>query len=183
MQCPACGNTLTQMTVADVAVDVCAGGCGGIWFDNQEVRKLDDTEEAAGETLLDVERDPGVTVDHDAQWGCPRCGHPAMTRHFYSPQRSVELDECPKCGGVWLDAGELATIRAQYESGEARRAAHREFAQQLFNEQLAEVHREFGVTGPPDAAPPGVDASAARPATAGDDSGPLGILRRLFRFI
>ena len=183
MQCPACGNTLTQMTVADVAVDVCAGGCGGIWFDNQEVRKLDDTEEAAGETLLDIERDPGVTVDHDAEWGCPRCGHPAMTRHFYSPQRSVELDECPKCGGVWLDAGELATIRAQYAGGAERRAAHRAFAEQLYAEQLGESQREFGVTGPPDAAPPGVDASAARPATAGDDSGPLGILRRLFRFI
>jgi Zn-finger nucleic acid-binding protein len=167
MQCPACGNTLTQMTVADVAVDVCAGGCGGIWFDNQEVHKLDDTEEAAGETLLGIERDPGVTVDHDAQWGCPRCGHPAMTRHFYSPQRSVELDECPKCGGVWLDAGELATIRAQYAGGAERRAAHRAFAEQLYAEQLGEP--------PKDSVPP--------PAGEVDPAGPAEMLRRLFDFL
>ena len=167
MECPACGNTLTRMTVADVTVDVCQGGCGGIWFDNQEVRKLDDREEAAGEALLDVQRDPNVTVDHDAQWGCPRCGHPAMTRHFYSPKRAVEVDECPRCGGVWLDSGELATIRTQYESGEARRAAHREFAQGLYNEQLGEMQKEFAPVS----------------AEAGKVAGPTEMLRRLLHFI
>ena len=167
MECPACGNTLTRMTVADVTVDVCQGGCGGIWFDSQEIRKLDDREEAAGEALLGVQRDPNVAVDHDAQWGCPHCGHPAMTRHFYSPKRAVEVDECPRCGGVWLDAGELVTIRTQYESGEARRAAHREFAQSLYDEQLAEMQKEF----------------APASAEEGEVAGPTEMLRRLLHFI
>ena len=167
MQCPVCGNALATMTVADVTVDVCRGGCGGIWFDNQEVRKLDDKEEAAGEELLDIERDPNVAVDHDAQWGCPRCGHPAMTRHFYSPNRGVEVDECPRCGGVWLDAGELAAVRSQYAGEAERRKAHRNFARELFNEQVAEMQAEF--------APPAADEAQV--------SGPMEMVRRLFRFI
>jgi len=177
MQCPACGRALTQRTVADVTVDVCDGGCGGIWFDNWELRKLDDREEAAGEALLDVRRDHAVTVDHDADWGCPRCGHPAMTRHFYSPRREVEIDECPRCGGVWLDAGELATIRAQYASEAARDAAHRETAHAIFREQVDALKKEFRLetVAPP---PPGFDG-AGKPVPPPP---PQGLIDRLMRF-
>jgi Zn-finger nucleic acid-binding protein len=34
MKCPACKNVLQEMTVDNVTVDICKGGCGGIWFDN-----------------------------------------------------------------------------------------------------------------------------------------------------
>ncbi|MFO8012461.1 MAG: zf-TFIIB domain-containing protein [Phycisphaerae bacterium] len=177
MQCPACGNALTERTVADVAVDVCDGGCGGIWFDNQELKKLDDREEAAGEELLDVAADPSVAVDHDAVWGCPRCGHSAMTRHFYSPKRAVEVDECPRCGGVWLDAGELRTIRSQYAGGAARQADHRETARAIYREQLAQLKAEFQGEAAAGAAPPAYAESGAPPPSA---SG--GLLDRLMRF-
>ena len=40
MNCPACGNVLKEMTVSDISVDVCQGGCGGIWFDNFELKKF-----------------------------------------------------------------------------------------------------------------------------------------------
>ena len=176
MQCPACGNTLTERTVADVAVDVCDGGCGGIWFDNFELKKLDDRDEAAGEALLDVACAPSVTVDHDAVWGCPRCGHPAMTRHFYSPKRAVEVDQCPKCAGVWLDAGELRTIRAQYASGDARQAAHRETARAIYRKQVQQLKAEFRGDAGPQAAPPGYEGGGAPPSASG------GLLERLMRF-
>ncbi len=178
MQCPACGRTLTERTVAEVTVDVCDGGCGGIWLDNQELRKLDDREEAAGEELLDLARDPAVTVDHDAPWGCPRCGHPAMTRHFYSPKRAVEVDECPRCGGVWLDAGELATIRAQYASGADRSDAHRQAARRVYRKQLAALKAEFqGEAVARASAPPGYEEGGVpRPSASG------GLLDRLMRF-
>jgi Zn-finger nucleic acid-binding protein len=178
MQCPACGRVLTERTVADVAVDVCDGGCGGIWFDNQELRKLDDREEAAGEALLDARRDPAVSVDHDAVWGCPRCGHAAMTRRFYSPRREVEVDECPRCGGVWLDAGELATIRAQYAGQAERSAAHRDAAHAIFRKQVDALKAEFQAEAA-GAAPPGMEGAgpAAPPPPARE-----GLLDRLFRF-
>ena len=63
MNCPACPNQLQQMTVDDITVDVCKGGCGGIWFDNFELKKFDEPHEAAGEELLDVDRDQSLVVD------------------------------------------------------------------------------------------------------------------------
>ncbi len=36
-----------------------------------------------------------------------------LHRHFFSAKRRVEVDQCPNCGGYWLDAGELALIRAE----------------------------------------------------------------------
>jgi Zn-finger nucleic acid-binding protein len=33
------------------------------------------------------------------------------------------VDECPNCGGYWLDAGELAQIRAERAGAEAEQAA------------------------------------------------------------
>src|SRR5439155_23082317 len=63
VSCPACGHALSTRTAGDVTVDVCDGGCGGIWFDHWELQKLDEQSEAAGESLLDVRRDPGVVVD------------------------------------------------------------------------------------------------------------------------
>jgi Zn-finger nucleic acid-binding protein len=36
-----------------------------------------------------------------------------LKRHFFSAKRRVEVDQCPNCGGYWLDAGELALIRAE----------------------------------------------------------------------
>ncbi len=37
---------------------------------------------------------------------CPKCGQKLVTEEC----DSVEVDVCPSCKGVWLDAGELGTI-------------------------------------------------------------------------
>ena len=37
---------------------------------------------------------------------CPKCGQELVTERC----DSVEIDVCPSCKGVWLDAGELGTI-------------------------------------------------------------------------
>ena len=59
MKCPACSNRLQEMTVAGVTVDICKDGCGGIWFDNFEMKKFDEPHEPACLALLDTERDEG----------------------------------------------------------------------------------------------------------------------------
>ena len=41
MKCPACENELTDKDVGGVTVDICNGGCGGLWFDNFEFKKFD----------------------------------------------------------------------------------------------------------------------------------------------
>ncbi len=124
MKCPACFNPLTQIQVGSVAVDACQNGCGGVWFDAFELERVDDEAEAAGERLVDIHRDQRVVVDPSRKRECPRCEGIKLQRHFFSAKRKVEVDQCPNCGGYWLDAGELAQIRAE-RSEAANEAAGR----------------------------------------------------------
>jgi len=113
MKCPACANKLTPLPVCNLIVDVCHGGCGGIWFDAFELQRVDEEHEAAGEPLLNIRHDPRLVVDKSRKRECPRCPGVKLRRHFFSAKRRVAVDECPSCGGCWLDAGELALIRAE----------------------------------------------------------------------
>ena len=142
MNCPSCGRLLTQMQAGDITVDVCDGGCGGIWFDAFELQKVDEARESAGESILAVKRDPDVFVDHDKRCMCPKCDDTIMMRHFFSVKRKVEVDECPACGGFWLDAGELSAIRAQFASSEERDKATDAYFGDLFGEDLERMRAE-----------------------------------------
>lgn len=37
---------------------------------------------------------------------CPRCASPMIILEL----ENVEIDYCPECGGIWLDAGELERL-------------------------------------------------------------------------
>jgi uncharacterized protein len=113
MKCPACFNELKELQVGKLVLDACQGGCGGIWFDSFELQKVDEESEAAGEPLLHLQRDERLIVDPSRKRECPRCAGVKLHRHFFSAKRRVEVDQCPNCGGYWLDAGELALIRAE----------------------------------------------------------------------
>jgi Zn-finger nucleic acid-binding protein len=113
MKCPACFNELTEVQVGPLVVDACQGGCGGVWFDAFELQKVDEEHESAGEPLLHVQPDEHLVVDKSRKRECPRCSGMKLHRHFFSAKRRVEVDQCPNCGGYWLDAGELALIRAE----------------------------------------------------------------------
>ena len=62
MQCPACGNRMTEVKTGDITVDACTGGCGGLWFDHFELRKVDEPTQSAGESLLNIPQNPKVKV-------------------------------------------------------------------------------------------------------------------------
>ena len=142
MKCPACDKSLAEMTVESITVDVCDGGCGGIWFDNFELEKVDTATESAGEGLLEVGRDESINVDHTARRKCPKCDSQFMMRHFASTNREVEVDECPGCGGVWLDAGELGRIRAQYATDDEQQEAFEQYFGSVFGEELTRLRAE-----------------------------------------
>ena len=142
MKCPACENILQEMTVGDVAVDVCKGGCGGVWFDNFEIKKFDEPHESAGEALLDIERDESLIVDHTKRLKCPKCDDVVMMRHFFSVKKSVEVDECAGCAGFWFDAGELRKIRGLFKTEEERRKAAEEYFQEVFGDRLKAMKAE-----------------------------------------
>lgn len=138
MNCPACARELTTMTAGPITVDVCAGGCGGIWLDDFELAKIDEQSESVGEALLDVPRDASLSVDLERRRTCPKCGpEMVMMRHFTSAARKVTIDECPGCGGIWLDTGELKGIRSEFPSDEDRHEAARKAFSEMFDAQLA----------------------------------------------
>ena len=117
MKCPACEKHLSPVKVSSLLVDVCLGGCGGIWFDNFELQKLDDPHELAGNLLVQVNvaDRKEIAANSSKKRSCPKCGDIVMMRHFFSSKRLVEVDECPNCAGYWLDAGELALIREEHQ--------------------------------------------------------------------
>ncbi|MCA9773237.1 MAG: zf-TFIIB domain-containing protein [Myxococcales bacterium] len=141
LRCPACRGMLKTRRVGAIDVDVCDGGCGGVWFDRFELREVDERHEHAGVALLDIRRDPAAHVDMDAKRRCPRCDdHVPLMRHFFSVKRTVEVDTCPGCAGVWLDAHELGAIRDQFENEAARKAAADAYFHDQFASGLAAMH-------------------------------------------
>ena len=144
MICPACRGTLTPVDVSGLTVDVCQGGCAGIWFDQAELRSLGEPSDKTGEILVRLADRPQVTVDVTRRRRCPKCPDSILMRHFYSAKRAVTVDECPTCAGTWLDGGELEQIRREYESGEARRqAAHASLEAVLASDRMALMRAEL----------------------------------------
>jgi len=126
---------MEQLAAGPMTVDACKGGCGGLWFDNFELRKFDEAHERA-DLLLEIPVDPAVAVDHERRRACPKCDGIVMQRRFFSPKRGVEVDHCPGCAGYFLDAGELAAIRAEYPSEVERRSAMEGELDDLFGAEM-----------------------------------------------
>jgi Zn-finger nucleic acid-binding protein len=120
MQCPACGNNLSQLVAGGVLLDACSGGCGGIWFDAFELQKVEAAQQVTADVQITIPRDPAIRVDAKQRRHCPKCPDVVLMRHFYSKKPGVVVDECPSCGGFWLDAGELKQIRSEREALEAQ---------------------------------------------------------------
>lgn len=143
MKCPACFNALKEIQVGNLRVDVCQNGCGGIWFDAFELEQADEEREAVGEPLLHIERDQRVIVDFARKRECPRCTGIKLHQHFFSAKRRVQVDQCPNCGGYWLDAGELAQIR------EERAETAAELKEQRFSLSGQDLRYLYGLRGQP----------------------------------
>lgn len=138
MNCPACASPLTTLNVHGLAVDACHGGCGGIWFDNFELSRVDEAHERLGESLAAMEFNPEAVVLQEKR-PCPKCEGFTMLQHKFSREKSVTVDECPNCGGVWLDGGELAEIRRPVLTAAERTQATQEFFSRLASAELAQL--------------------------------------------
>ncbi|MDP2653597.1 MAG: zf-TFIIB domain-containing protein [Candidatus Omnitrophota bacterium] len=142
MICPSCTNKLTPKTVDDITVDTCENGCGGLWFDAFELRKVDEPKERKGEALLEIKRKDGIRIKFDRQRRCPKCKSIVMRQFYFSVKRLVQIDECGQCGGVWLDVGELAMIRSQFKNEQERREAAEQYFTELFGATLDKITAE-----------------------------------------
>jgi Zn-finger nucleic acid-binding protein len=108
MTCPKCRTpALTQFSVQEKTVDRCPS-CNGIWFDKDELTQLlaEDARQVAslrrGAVKEEIAGKKGL---------CPRDGS-ELLRVYSAIDRSVVLDACAECRGIWLDGGEFHKLFA-----------------------------------------------------------------------
>jgi len=109
--------------------------CGGVWFDNFELKHFDEVHESAGEKLIELmSQYKNDDIDLSQRLNSPRHTEVVMKRRFFSPKRQIEIDECPQCGGIWLEAGELTKIRELFPTERDRKKAGKEFLDEVFED-------------------------------------------------
>ena len=112
IKCPRCWVEMKKEEVKEevlgpgVIIDVCPK-CQGIWFDNNELKKV------LGNRKLAEYLTKHVGTESMSKLKCPRCG--AMMDLEYA--EDVEIDVCPDCHGAWLDYGELERLKELTEAG------------------------------------------------------------------
>lgn len=117
MKCPACEGSLNECKIGDVALDICQSGCGGVWFDWKELKKFDEPHEVIPEGVL---KSSNSSRKKSGVRFCPKCEGEELCLRYNDIKNEVEIDQCLKCSGIWLDTGELKKIRSQYQTEEER---------------------------------------------------------------
>jgi Zn-finger nucleic acid-binding protein len=145
MKCPACNHQLKMKSVGGVQLDVCESGCAGIWFDQYELKRFDEKHEAPEGFLQSLEASKKIDVKPDVQRNCPKCETIPMMRHFYSAQRTVQVDQCPNCAGFWLDCGELTKIHILFPRDEDRISTNERFIAEMLGEDLSKMKAFFNL--------------------------------------
>lgn len=108
MKCPKCNTeSLREFFVQGVPVDRCSS-CNGNWFDARELSQLL-AEDAKQVALL---RRGSIKDEAGGKKGlCPRDASDLL-RVYSAIDRSVILDACAECRGIWLDGGEFDKLFA-----------------------------------------------------------------------
>jgi Zn-finger nucleic acid-binding protein len=108
VDCPVCATTLARASVAGVRVLHCAN-CRGILAEQEAFSTIVRFLRARASGEPDPVR-PLNREDLQRQIACPHCGQRMDTHPYYGPG-NVVIDNCTRCAVIWLDCGELATIR------------------------------------------------------------------------
>ncbi len=141
MKCPSCKLELSEKSAEGLMVLVCEGGCGGFWFGRFELLKLDKKNHGAGARLLNVPRAEGVRFFRDIEAICPQCKTSLLLRHFFSRERDVEVCQCAKCAGFWVDSGELAgMVRSAFATQEKQNQAMASYFTTVFDQRIAKMN-------------------------------------------
>jgi len=112
--CPVCRVPMETMRIEGIEIDVCPS-CNGIWLDEGELSALASLEPKAFEGVEHILIPPEEKMEEIRQSAnvseriCPRCGVKLYT-YRYGGNSDIVIDGCERCGGIWLDAGELKKI-------------------------------------------------------------------------
>ena len=113
MKCPACKRVLKKIKVGSASLDICQDGSGGIWFGGDEPDKVAKSVAVGKKVVAEITRTVEVTADEHRVIKCVSCHGVKLEQKLFSLGSGVIMDHCPKCEGIWLDHGELETIREE----------------------------------------------------------------------
>jgi Zn-finger nucleic acid-binding protein len=109
MLCPICRTATLgpEHLEPELPVDQCSN-CRGTWI--TAARFFGFASGVSGQTLAIASADPGP--DSPEMKLCPAC---QKFMHYYSVGHGVAfgIDKCNTCGGVWLNVGEWAALKAR----------------------------------------------------------------------
>jgi uncharacterized protein len=102
--CPECSLPLESTNIGDVELDFCSS-CQGIWFDHNELKSITPKNSQSPPEFSGLLSRPLKSVDNRKR-NCPSC----QSLMSVKQRHGVELDLCQRCGGIWLDGGELRIV-------------------------------------------------------------------------
>ena len=106
MRCPKCRTeSMNVFSVEGVALERCSS-CSGIWFDARELSQL---LEQDARHLSSLRRGRDSKELEGKKGFCPR-DDSELLRVYSSINRSVIIDACADCRGIWLDGGEFEKL-------------------------------------------------------------------------
>lgn len=134
INCPACGKSMQKVFMLDAGfnLDVCADGCGGIFFDGRELKHFDENHENIDDLKEILSNKSFQKTDETQTRICPVCGN-KMVKNYVSSKHAVQIDECYNCGAKFMDSGELTKMREEYPTEKDRKQAF-----------LSETYKEIG---------------------------------------
>lgn len=132
MNCPACHKPMKKIYLENQKfnIDICLDGCGGIFLDNREIKKLDESTDDINPIIEAVKNKEFEKVDESAKRICPACGH-LMVKNNASHLANVQIDECYNCGGKFFDKDELVKFRNEFKTEKDRINAFNEYAKSV----------------------------------------------------
>jgi Zn-finger nucleic acid-binding protein len=117
----------------NLVIDVCPK-CKGIWLDKNELNKL------LKDRKLSAYLTKHIGTKSRSPMVCPRCG---MTMDIEKAD-DIDVDVCLSCGGVWLDQGELESLKTKSEQGfkgDPDAKTEELFEEWLYNARNSKFHR------------------------------------------
>lgn len=116
-QCPRCTADLVTVDFEGVEIETCPV-CQGEWLDADELRAVVQRAEGRFDrqeiAALNQARTDLFSIVHTNadRMTCPKCPGQKLTAFNYAATSGIILDKCPRCGGIWLDHGELERVHA-----------------------------------------------------------------------
>ena len=117
MNCPRCSEKMVNTNSSGIATASCLY-CNGSWVSSKALEFLLEKEPSAPKKS-EFQKAFQTRAEAGTKRVCPDCQSQTL---YVNHIRGVEIDLCPKCGGVFFDEGEIKKIlptayKSQYDPG------------------------------------------------------------------